>query len=346
MVTETRTETASTETLLFTETTTATAGTQTITIAQTATVDVTVTNVQTAATVTTTAWTYEALSSLKARFTALSVPTYASAACSDWEQYVQACKCAGVTDSTSTLPAVTETVTVSAGDAATSVGSTVAITTTETVSVTATTLATEIATITPTETISTTEIATLSATVVVSQTTTATVVVPQWCQPTGVVFRASTPFSDGSTRYLDVLEFSSKTPDCAWQAFPGTPFGDPDAYASMWRLDAGGYLELAQVLDSQTSILVPYISLSDTAASVELTTKAKSDVLAGVEAGTYARVQGCIDPATKKVSLSGAGRSNLLACGNGAYLSSGSGSDTPYGKVYSCDIISPTAEFS
>jgi hypothetical protein len=114
----------------------------------------------------------------------------------------------------------------------------------------------------------------------------------------------------------------------------------------MWRLDAGGYLELAQVLDSQTSILVPYINLSDTAASVVLTTKAKSNVLAGVEAGTYARVQGCIDPVTKKVSLSGAGRSNLLACGNDAYLSSGSGSDTPYGKVYGCDIISPTAEFS
>jgi hypothetical protein len=92
-------------------------------------------------------------------------------------------------------------------------------------------------------------------------------------------------------------------------------------------LDSNGYLELTSVIGTATSVLAAYVDLSKTGASVAVLMKAKTDVEAGVAAGTWARVKGCVSPATNEVTLSANGRSNILSCGNSLYLSTGDGSD-------------------
>ena len=343
LFTATGTETASTETILFTETTTVTADTQTITITETATAGVTSTDVQTAAAVTSTSWTYQiGSSSLKVRGTALStaVPSYATDVCSSWDQYVLACKCAGVTAGTTTVALETITVTVPA--TATSTVATVSVTSTETVSVTATVSATELATVALTEFATTTSTATLTTTAIVSQTTTPVAVAPRTCKATNLPFRASTVFAeDASTRFMDVtLSYAS----CAWQTFPGAVFGDSDSLNSMWRQDSEGYLELAYPLGTQTTVLAPYLDLSKaTKATLAVAAKPKADVLAGAASGTFARLRACVDADTNVVYITAAGRSNILACGNAFWLSTGDGAD-----VYTpnCRILAPTAAFS
>ncbi len=342
LFTATGTETASIETILFTETTTVTADTQTITITETATVGVTETDVQTAATVTSTSWTYQSgASSLKARGTALStaVPAYATDVCSSWDQYVLACKCAGVTAGTTTVAVETVTITVPA--TATSTVATVSLTSTETISVTATVSTTELATVALTESATTTSTATLTTTAIVSGTTTPVVVAPRTCKPVNLPFRASTVFAeDGSTRFMDVtIGYDT----CAWQTFPGAVFGQTSSYKSMWRQDSEGYLELAYPLGTETTVRAPYLNLStSTKASIAVLAKPKADVLAGVASGTFARLRACIDADTNVVYITAAGRSNILSCGNTFYLSTGDGTD----YISSCLTLAPTAAFS
>ncbi len=342
LFTATGTETASIETILFTETTTVTADTQTITITETATVGVTETDLQTAATSTSTSWTFQAgSSSLKARGTVLStaVPAYATDVCSSWDQYVLACKCAGVTAGTTTVAVETVTVTIPA--TATSTVATVSLTSTSTVLVTATVSTTELATVALTESATTTSTATLTTTAIVSGTTTPVVVASRTCKPVNLPFRASTVFSDASTRFMDVL---SSYDSCAWQTFPGAVFGETSSLKSMWRQDNEGYLELAYALGTETTVRAPYINLStSTLASLAVLAKPKADVLTGVAAGTFARLRACIDADTNVVYITAAGRSNILECGNSFYMSTGDGSD--YIANY-CTILSPTAAYS
>ncbi len=332
---------ASTETLLFTETTTVTADTYTVTITDTETEAVTSTDVQTASTtVTSTSWSYQyGSSSLKARGTALAtaVPSYASDACS-WDQYVGACKCAGVTATTITLAAETETITLPA-DSVTTIA-TVSLTSTETVSVTATVSATELATVALTETATTTSTATLTSTAVISQTTTPTVVAPRTCKPVDLPFRATSVFSDSTTRYLDMF---SSLDGCGWQTFPGAVFGTTAAYRSMWRLDSNGYIEMAYPVGTDTTVRAPYIDLTTaTKESVAPAMKLIADVQAGVAAGKLERLRGCVDADTNMLYLTAAGRSNVYSCGNTLYLSSGAGTDAPW----ACVSVAATAAFS
>ncbi len=305
LFTETTTETISTETLLFTETTTITAATQTDVILESETVLVTATDVQLAAPVTSTSTNYQSFASVKARQTAAPLPEYASAVCANWDQYIKACSCAGVEISTVTVPGAAETVTVTANDAVTTTVSTLSSTQTDTISLT--------------ETVTATETTTAASTTTVLATSTPTVIVPITCLAKGLSFRASTPFSDGTTRWMNTIGQAS----VAWQTFAS----GSSLTSSTWVLDSNGYLELTGVIGTATSVLAAYVDLSKTAATVAVLMKAKTDVEAGVAAGTWARVKGCVSPTTNEVTLSGNGRSNILSCGNSMYLSTGDGSD-------------------
>ncbi|KAK1772238.1 hypothetical protein QBC33DRAFT_553690 [Phialemonium atrogriseum] len=320
LLTKATTETASTETLLFTETTTITASTETDIISETTTVPVTTTDVQLAAGVTSTSTVY--LVNLKARQTGSPLPGYASGVCPDWDKYVEACKCAGVVPITVTATAATETVTVTADSAVTSTMSTLSSTQTDTVSVTATTSSTQTDTISLTETVTTTETTTASSTTTVLTTSTPTTVVPLTCKPQGLNFRVSSPLNDGTTRWMNVINKAT----IAWQTFSSGSTGT-DLYSSTWVLDSNGYLGLANAIAPDTSVLVAYVDLSKTGASVAVQAKPKPDVEAAVAAGTFGRVTGCVNAATSEVTLSANGRSNILTCGNGLYLSTGNGVD-------------------
>ncbi|KAK4152729.1 hypothetical protein C8A00DRAFT_16007 [Chaetomidium leptoderma] len=324
LFTEELTETAATETLLFTETTTITAS-QTDIVSEIVTVVVTTTDIQEAATtVTSTSTNYQAGVTLKARQTAsaLPLPDYASAACAGWDQYVNACKCAGFETTTVTVPAAVETVTVTADKAVTTTAATVTTTKTDTVSVTATALVTEIDSILVTEIATSTTTITVSTTTTVLATSTPTTVIPLTCKPKGVSFRASNPFPDGTTRWMNVVSSTI----IAWQTFTSNPSASGLA-TSTWVLDSDGYLELAGAVGTATSVLVPHVNLSTMGPSVQVQMKAKPDVETAVAAGTAVRVKGCVNAGTGVLTLAGNGRYNMVACGNSLYLSTGDGSD-------------------
>ncbi|KAK3337942.1 hypothetical protein B0H65DRAFT_308032 [Neurospora tetraspora] len=348
LFTETTTEIASTETQILTEITTVTAATVTDIITETVTEPYTATLVSLLPEVTSTSTAYQNPPlKLKARDTLTQIeeanplPTYATADCADWSQYSKACKCVGVTASTITASAAVETVTVTVSDALTTVVATAFSTYTDIISVTETVSETETETIPATDLITATAIQTISAVETVQATSTPVAVVPLICKPRGQSFRASNPgFPDGSTRWMNIANGGSLI---AWQGFAGVPApGSTGALTSTWTLDANGYLELAQPVVGQTSVYAAYVLVSDTGASVSVRPKLKADVEAGVAAGTMKRVKGCVNAATGQLTLSANGRSNMLSCGNGLYLSTGmDGKDVR--SDGSCVYLTPTA---
>lgn len=315
LFTETSTETAATETVLFTDVTTITATTQTDVVSETVTVPVTTTVVQSAAPVTTTAFVYP--QTLKVRQAASSIPEYAAEACADWEKYVKACSCAGVEPVTVTASAVTEIVTVTASDAITTTASTLSSTQTDVVTVTETVSSTATDIISLAETVTATETVTASQVTTVSTTATPTSTVSVQCKAPGTSFRASTPFYDGSTRWMNVVNSNI----IAWQSFAG---GQPavNAPTATWVVDDNGYLELRNVNAGQSEVLVAIMSTQPTGESAQVTVRAKSVANAAVAAGTSVRVQACITQANE-LRMQARGRANILECGNGLYLSRG-----------------------
>lgn len=336
LYTESTTITASTETDILTQTTSLTASTETDVITETSTVPVTTTAIQTAPAVTSTSTVYQM--AFKARRSASSnLPAYASTVCPSWNKYVSACKCAGAVATTITVPAAAVTVTVPAGSAVTSVVSTISITETNVALATAAASSTEtdvssvtvtissraIDTIAFTATVSTTQIDTVSATSTAFQTSTPTTIVTLTCKQPGTSFRVSSPYKDGTTRFMNVVSSNGMV---AWQTVSGAT--GPTTYSYTWTLDSNGYLELANPVGTATTVAVPYIDLSAAkTSSVAILTKPKAVVEAAVAAGTYVRLKGCVNAATGEVTISGAGRANILTCGNGFYLSNGNGLD-------------------
>ncbi|KAK4201151.1 hypothetical protein QBC40DRAFT_324916 [Triangularia verruculosa] len=331
LFTETLTETAATETVLFTQTTTTTAATQTDVILETMTVPVTTIVVESATPVTTTSFVYRA--QMTARDVAPELPEYATAVCADWDKYLKACSCVGVESLTVTASAVTETITVTAGDAITTTVATLSSTQTDVVTVTETTSATVTDIVSVTESATVTDTVTASEATTVRTTETPTIVVPLTCKPTGSVFRASvSPFHDGSTRWMNVVNNNI----VAWQSFAG---GSPSAtsYTAIWTIDSNGYLELKNPTGN-VEVLAAYMSKSATGPSAQVVVRTKSVVEAAVAAGTHERVKVCINPTNNEVIMSALGRSNMLECGNGLYLSRGlTGSDIRS----DCHLITP-----
>ncbi|KAK6084427.1 hypothetical protein SCUP234_03216 [Seiridium cupressi] len=320
LFTETVTTTDVTETLVFTTSTTITASTETDTITEQTISTITTTSTDTASTtVNTTSFDYlggVTARGLAARETASpALPDYAATACSSWDEYVSACQYLGVETLTVTLPGATETVTEPIPTSATTTWSTVSSTQTDVVSETATVSSTQIDIESLTATTATTQTDVIASTVTVLTTTTPTSVVSLSCQATGISFRVRAPNTDGTTRYMNVVNGL-----IAWQ----TSISNPSATllaSSTWILNAGGYLGLA------SGTQVAYYDVTSTASSVQIKIATPSTVATGIAAGTYAEVRGCVDRQTNNVSLTAKGRYNILSCGNALFMSSGSGTD-------------------
>jgi hypothetical protein len=333
---ETTTEIASTETRILTESLTVTSATETDFLTETVTVPYTTTLVSLLPQVTSTSTAY--IQILKRTLTqneeASPLPTYATAECADWSQYSNACECVGVTASTITASAAVETATVTASDALTTVVSTAFSTYTDIISATETVSSTETETIGATDLITTTATLTVSAAAeTVQATSTPVSVVRLICKARGQSFRASNPFPDGSTRWMN----SVSNLIIAWQSFSSVPApGTTGALSSTWVLDqANGFLETAAPLTGQTQAYAAYVDVSATGATVQVKVKARSDVEAGVTAGTMMRVKGCVNNGSGVLTLSANGRGNMLSCGNGLYLSTGmDGEDVRSDCVY------------
>lgn len=264
----------------------------------------------------------------------LALPTYAAAACSgSWDVYTSACRCAGVEPTTVTVDAASgETVTATVSTSV--VGSTSSQTETRTASVTATTetTVTETVTETPAPATTTATEATTSTTVAQATAPPVTVVAPRTCQATGQAFRASSPDPSGSTRYMATF------------AEYGVGFAPGSAAQAMnFVLDSRGQLELAAPEAPATEVYAVYVPTAVTG-TVQTRVGLRSAVDSMVNAGTVARIQGCIDSATSALSLRDlvSGKANLILCGNALYLSHGDGSDNPNGITY-CRPMSATA---
>lgn len=335
LFTETTTEIASTETLLFTTSTTVTAATETDIDSLTQTVHVTATSLDAVATVTTTSFSYAAGVFRRATPTSV-VPDYAATACSSsWERYTSACKCAGAEVTTITIPGPVQTVTIPADAVVTLTASTLSSTDTQISLTTETVSTTETDIVSLTDTITTTQTAVLSATTTTALPVTSTAVVPVACESTGSDFRVMTPYPDGSTRWMNVAGGTS----LAWQATAIT--SGTGLYTMIWTLDSNGYFQLANEISPATQVLAAYINLATaTTASVRVYAAALSTVEANVAAGTWARIQGCVNPLNNEVFISGpGGRANILSCGNAFFLSTGLGTDV----ASSCVDLTPTA---
>ncbi|CCC06726.1 hypothetical protein SMACR_00753 [Sordaria macrospora] len=347
LFTETTTEIASTATQILTEVVTVTSATETDFLTETVTVPYTTTLVSLLPEITSTSTVYQnapTVYKLKARLDTLTqideeptetltssspaltspassaLPTYATANCADWSQYSKACKCIGVSASTTTASAAVETVTVTASNALTTVVATLSSTYTDIISITTTVSGTETETIGATDLITATATLTVSAVETVQATSTPVSVIPLMCKPRGQSFRASMPFPDSSTRWMNNVGGSV----IAWQSFSSVPApGSAGAISSTWTLNAEGYLEQAQPFSGATSVYAAYVLVSDTGATVSVRPKLKADVEAGVAAGTMKRVKGCVNAGTGQLQLSANGRGNMLSCGNGLYISSG-----------------------
>jgi hypothetical protein len=103
-------------------------------------------------------------------------------------------------------------------------------------------------------------------------------------------------------------------------------------------LNDNAYLQLS---NGALAAYVLATNAASTASSVQVSAKAAADVDAGVAAGTYLRVAGCVRADTNEVTLLVAGRSNMLSCGNGLYLSTGTGTDIRS----DCVFLHPQANF-
>lgn len=333
LFTEISTETAATETVLSTKVKTIIGTTQIDVVSETVTVPVTATVVESAAPVTTTAFIYP--QTLKVRQAEPSViPEYATAACADWETYVKACGCTGVKPATVTAPAVTKIITVTASDAITTAMSTLSSTQTDVVTVTETVSSTATDIFSLTESVTATETVTASQTTTVLITTTPAALVSVQCQAPGTSFRASTPFYDSSTRWMNVVNSNI----VAWQTFGGNVPPPVNAPTATWVVDNDGFLELRNVNAGQTEILVAIMATQPTGESAQVTVRARSTANAAIAAGTYVRVQACITPANE-LRMQARGRGNILECGNGLYLSRGvAGKDIRS----DCHLLSPT----
>lgn len=336
LFTVTVTEVAETETELFTVGATTTVTTETVTITESEIVSTVATNFETLTTITTTVENYQS-EVLRRRAAATETPVpedyqlpdYAADVCGSWTDYVKACRCAGVKPSTTTITAAVETatttttVTRTADEAITTLVSVVSSTETQTVFQTETVSATETvvtpvaATTSTTATVTTTE--TQTETVAVRATSTVALA----CQPTGIRFRASNPFPDSSTRWMNTVNNAL----IAWQSFAANPTASALA-TSTWILNNRGQLQLASPLNNAPEVLAAYTTATSVTSSIQVLMKPLSEVEAGVASGIYTRVTGCQTAGSGVLLLSGEdGRRNMVSCGNALYLSRGNGGD-------------------
>ncbi|KAK4207873.1 hypothetical protein QBC37DRAFT_379646 [Rhypophila decipiens] len=121
----------------------------------------------------------------------------------------------------------------------------------------------------------------------------------------------------------------------ATQSFAG---GAPalDDTTATWVLDSGGFLELSALQPGETEKRAAYYDMAATKASVQINVLPRSQVIAGVAAGTLGRLKGCVSAGNNNQLFISAGsdRHNMLSCGNGFYMSSGDGTDVRSDRIH------------
>ncbi|KAK4458970.1 hypothetical protein QBC42DRAFT_313051 [Cladorrhinum samala] len=261
----------------------------------------------------------------------LSIPSYASADCQAWDQYVSACRCVGVTQQTVTASPSAATVTVTFTESAAStisVPTTISITTTVVESETATEADTQINTALLTETVTTTvtgNVLVVGSTATVTSTVIQTVAPPvESCRSDAGNFRASAISDAGSDLYM--FADTSGSPGgvsgaVKWTGAPTSATNPSDLYKYQWYVDASGFL--AMTYSTSTLQLTAWVETAATAASVPLRVSSSIG-----SASIYTKVQACVSSVTGALTLDAGGRKNILMCGQNLYVSSGSGSDT------------------
>ncbi|KAG7284393.1 hypothetical protein NEMBOFW57_010766 [Staphylotrichum longicolle] len=257
------------------------------------------------------------------------IPDYAWPACEDWNHYVDACKCFGIHPITVTKQPTTTTLTVTAPNAVTTTVSTFTTTTTNTIPVTATTSATFTAIVEDIASATVTFVVTVTSTAtVITTTTTPTVTSTQSCKATGVPFRITAQVSGDKTYLTDVGGALLQ-----WFTF-GNPNDPANVATSTFVLDNDGLLELVPAGGPD---IVQFIDVN-TGTPTEQVFSINQDIVEGTPG--LVRVKGCVDATTNIVTLSAAGRSNILACNGFPFLSTGDGSERGLG----CVTLTPLAE--
>lgn len=338
VLTETVTTTAGTETQRFTLQTTVTEATQTDVVTRTDSPVYTETVLETV-TVTASAVVNNPINARQDTSDApeTAVPAYASEHCRSWEEYVKACKCAGVEALTVTaeaLPAATVTVSSILGATTVSVPSTLSLTETVYVSLTETVAMTETDTVRVTATAQLTQTVTLAPDyVTVTETTTTTVAPAATCSAPSAVgaFKAAATEHGGQSllMYADIL--NGVVGPLNWKA--DSPSPSPNIKNKyIWKLDADGSLALASNIPPFTVNYLAYVSTTTAAASLWVQVQPRADVESLVASGYGVKLKGCVDPATGELTLDANGRKNILWSVGQFYVSSGDGSDLRRGE--------------
>ncbi|KAG7293192.1 hypothetical protein NEMBOFW57_003238 [Staphylotrichum longicolle] len=266
-----------------------------------------------------------------------SVPAYASEHCRSWEEYVKACKCAGVgalTVTAEALPAATVTVSSILGATTVSVPSTLSLTETVYVSLTETVAMTETDTVRVTATAQLTQTVTLAPDyVTVTETTTTTVAPAATCSAPSAVgaFKAAATEQGGQSllMYADIL--NGVVGPLMWKPDSPSPvLNIKNKY--IWKLDADGSLALASNIPPFTVNYLAYVSTTTAAASLWVQVQPRADVESLVASGYGVKLKGCVDPATGELTLDVNGRKNILWSVGQFYVSSGDGSDLRRGE--------------
>ncbi|KAK0609939.1 hypothetical protein B0T17DRAFT_621233 [Bombardia bombarda] len=271
-------------------------------------------------------------------------PDYASSVCPSWEKYVSACSCAGVVPTTVTAAAASSTVTVTDTSILTSVvASTVASTETAIISETATASSTSTEVETATATVATTTTIVTSFTATASETVTVTTTVSPagTCIPPAQVapFKARATDYGTTPQLLYANMLNALTGGVTWQtATTSTSASVTNKY--IWALDTDSNLYLAYNIPPYSYVYYAYVSTATTGSlwpQVNTKTSIESSIKNG---GKVEYVKGCVNSATGVISLSAAGRTNMLWCGQQMWMSTGLGEDVNRGGA--CTLMKPS----
>ncbi|CAP65083.1 uncharacterized protein PODANS_5_6710 [Podospora anserina S mat+] len=327
--TETVTSILVTETELQTVDITTTADTETVVVTVTKTIVATDTSLQT---LTTTVAPASTRIYARAAETELSpsMPSYATANCPSWEKYVKACKCAGVTATTITAEgpsATTLTSTFTDTAAIISVPTTISIITTVVESAVTTVTDTETSTALVTDTVSSTLTVDTPSTVTITQTVVETVSPQASCKPGPQVFKAFA-LEAGTTPvyYIYANLLNGLTGGISWQG-PSSSTAASVQNKYIWSIDQNGYLGLAYNVPPYTYSYTAYMSTASPGSNWPQVNTASS-VDAQIAGGAaISKIKGCINSLTGELTLSVAGRKNILWCGQQMWMSAGLGED-------------------
>jgi hypothetical protein len=117
--------------------------------------------------------------------------------------------------------------------------------------------------------------------------------------------------------------------DVSWREFSYTSGEDVNLFS--WTIDSNGDIQSKTTVGGSEVIIYLYTVTTPGApatGSLSLGSAEKRYFDGGVAAGApFVRVKACVDPETQELYLSVAGRTQILYCENGSYMSNTLGAD-------------------